>query len=313
MATEWTQERIELIKRSICPKGISNDEFALFVEQCKRSGLDPLLKEAFCVPRRVNAGSKDKPNWITKHEFQPSEAGMLTRAERMPDFIGVQASAVYAEDDILVDQGRGEVRHTFNPAKRKGTLVGAWARLERREKSPIVLWLDFAAYAQSTPQWGKMPATMIEKCARAAALRKGYPSHFGGLYVAGERPDDVDTGEEDVAAPPIERPSLPPPAPRETLEVSPVKEKVPAEIDGSAGFAMMRELGSDDVPDDAENASLSIVHACESVQDLEAYRALAQRGMALPDGSEAKRRASNALRRAHKRLTAQVQKESATP
>ncbi|PTL77634.1 phage recombination protein Bet [Vitiosangium sp. GDMCC 1.1324] len=184
----WNPERVELIKRTICPKGIGEDEFALFIEQCKRSGLDPLLKEAFCVARRQNAGNRERPNWVTRYEFQPSEAGMLARAERFPDFKGIQASAVYAEDDIIVDQGKGEVVHRFNPAKRKGSLVGAWARVVREGKLPVVVWLDFAGYVQQTPLWAKIPTTMIEKCARVAALRKAYPEAFGGLYVREEMP-----------------------------------------------------------------------------------------------------------------------------
>ncbi len=184
----WSRERVELIKRTICPKGIGEDEFALFIEQCKRSGLDPLLKEAFCVGRRQNTGSRERPNWVTRYEFQPSEAGMLARAERFPDFKGIQASAVYAEDEIIVDQGKGEVVHRFNPAKRKGALVGAWARVVREGKLPVVVWLDFAGYVQQTPLWAKIPTTMIEKCARVAALRKAYPEAFGGLYVREEMP-----------------------------------------------------------------------------------------------------------------------------
>jgi phage recombination protein Bet len=184
----WSRERVELIRRTICPKGIGEDEFTLFIEQCKRSGLDPLLKEAFCVGRRQNAGSRERPNWVTRYEFQPSEAGMLARAERFPDFKGIQASAVYAEDEIIVDQGKGEVVHRFNPAKRKGALVGAWARVVREGKLPVVVWLDFAGYVQQTPLWAKIPTTMIEKCARVAALRKAYPEAFGGLYVREEMP-----------------------------------------------------------------------------------------------------------------------------
>ncbi|HEX5746820.1 MAG TPA: phage recombination protein Bet [Archangium sp.] len=185
---QWSPERVELIKRTICPRGIGEDEFALFIEQCKRSGLDPLLKEAFCVARRQNAGNREKPNWVTRYEFQPSEAGMLARAERFPDFKGIQASAVYAEDEIIVDQGKGEVVHRFNPAKRKGSLVGAWSRVVRDGKLPVVVWLDFAGYVQQTPLWAKIPTTMIEKCARVAALRKAYPEAFGGLYVREEMP-----------------------------------------------------------------------------------------------------------------------------
>jgi len=184
----WSRERVELIRRTICPKGLGEDEFTLFIEQCKRSGLDPLLKEAFCVGRRQNVGNRERPNWVTRYEFQPSEAGMLARAERFPDFKGIQASAVYAEDEIIVDQGKGEVVHRFNPAKRKGALVGAWARVVRADKLPVVVWLDFAGYVQQTPLWAKIPTTMIEKCARVAALRKAYPEAFGGLYVREEMP-----------------------------------------------------------------------------------------------------------------------------
>ena len=193
----WSRERMELIRRTICPRGISEDEFALFIEQCKRSGLDPLLKEAFCVARRQNIGNRERPNWVTKYEFQPSEAGMLARAERFPDFKGIQASAVFAEDDIVVDQGRGEVVHRFNPAKRKGALVGAWSRVVRDGKLPVVVWLDFSGYVQQTPLWAKIPTTMIEKCARVAALRKAYPEAFGGLYVREEMPaEDFDAASE---------------------------------------------------------------------------------------------------------------------
>ena len=206
----WSRERVELIRRTICPKGIGEDEFALFIEQCKRSGLDPLLKEAFCVGRRQNTGSRERPNWTTRYEFQPSEAGMLARAERFPDFKGIQASAVYAEDEIIVDQGKGEVVHRFNPAKRKGALVGAWARVVREGKLPVVVWLDFTGYVQQTPLWAKIPTTMIEKCARVAALRKGYPEAFGGLYVREEMP------AEEYETPALSRSTPLPPAPAPT-------------------------------------------------------------------------------------------------
>jgi hypothetical protein len=51
-----------------------------------------------------------------------------------------------------------------------------------------VVWLDFSGYVQQTPLWSKIPTTMIEKCARVAALRKAYPEAFGGLYIQEEMP-----------------------------------------------------------------------------------------------------------------------------
>ncbi len=214
---DWNQERVELVKRTICPKGITNDEFALFIEQCKRSGLDPLLKEAFCVPRKKNIGSKERPEWVTVHEFQPSEGGMLVRAERFPDYLGIAASAVYSNDRIEIDAGVGAVSHVYSPTKARGTLVGAWSRLERAGKTAIVVWLDLAAYAQNTATWGKMPATMIEKCARVGALRKAYPSAFGGLYIREEM--EGREGFEEPAAPTLTAQAAPAVAGRRTAEV----------------------------------------------------------------------------------------------
>lgn len=208
----WTKERSELVRRTICPKGISEDAFALFMEQCKRSGLDPLLKEAFCVPRKSKVGD----SWVEQHVFQPAEAGMLSRAERFPDFKGVQASAVYAEDDILIDMGAGTVKHAFNPAKRKGQLVGAWARAERAGKLPVVVWVDFQGYVQQTPLWSKIPNTMIEKCARVAALRKAYPEAFGGLYIAEEMPEEKPAAESKAAKKALPPPPEDPPSPAES-------------------------------------------------------------------------------------------------
>jgi phage recombination protein Bet len=190
--SEWTRERVDLIKRTVCPSGITDDEFALFIEQCKRSGLDPLLREAFCVPRRQNIGTRDHPRWIDKREFQPSEAGMLSRAEDFPDHRGASAAAVYDADACEVDAAAGQVLHKFHPGKKRGALLGAWARVEREGRTATVVWLDVDGYRQSSPMWSKIPATMIEKCARVAALRKAYPKVFGGLYIKEELPE----GEE---------------------------------------------------------------------------------------------------------------------
>lgn len=226
----WTKEQSELIRRTVCPKGISEDAFALFMVQCKRSGLDPLLKEAFCVPRRAKVGN----DWVEQHVFQPAEAGMLSRAERFPDFKGVQASAVYAEDDILIDMGAGTVKHAFNPAKRKGQLVGAWARAERAGKLPVVVWVDFQGYVQQTPLWSKIPNTMIEKCARVAALRKAYPEAFGGLYIAEEMPEETKAAPESKAR---KAPPLPPEDPPALAETNVIDAQFRAASDQVTGKA----------------------------------------------------------------------------
>ena len=195
----WDRERIDLVKKSVCPSGITDAEFSLFMETCKRSGLDPLMKEIFCVPRRLNIGTRDNPKWLVKHEAQPAEAGLLARADRFSDFGGIKAAAYYDGDDITVtDEG---VVHKFNPAKRGGKLVGAWAQAFRAGRVFPVELVTMAAYQQPTPQWSQKPETMIVKCARAAALRRAYPNAFGGLYLKEEMPSEEFEHEEPKAKP----------------------------------------------------------------------------------------------------------------
>ena len=233
-ANEWTRERLDLVKRTVCPQGIPDTEFALFVEQCKRSGLDPLIKQAFCVKRRQNIGSRQNPKWIDKFEFQPAEAGMLARAEAFPDFRGITAAAVHANDTIEIDPGAGTVSHRFTPGPNRGAVIGAWAKVERVDRTPVVVWLNLGDYVQDSPMWKRLEATMIAKCARVAALRVAYPSAFGGLYIREEMP-----AEEFDHAPP-QREQMRPPAPVQSVA------ELPAQTSTDAEFVPEVEAAADD-------------------------------------------------------------------
>lgn len=299
---DLTRERVDLIKRVVCPAGISDDAFALFMEQCKRSGLDPLLKEAFCVPRRQKVGH-DK--WVEKHEFQPSEAGMLARAERFPDFKGIQASAVYAEDEIIVDQGEGTVTHKFNPAKRKGALVGAWSRVVRSGKLPVVVWLDFAGYVQQTPLWSKIPTTMIEKCARVAALRKAYPEAFGGLYIREEMPP------EDEEKAPEAKPRKALPLPPEDPPTPEAEAAIDAQFRTAAASA-----GAPLPPPEEETHVITGAHkgkAIVTLDDMSLESAIADVGAIVNDPANKRKKSYEKASRSYAALTAERDARKAAP
>lgn len=184
LALSFTKDQLDLIKRTVCsPKVgevITDDEFKLFVEKCRRTGMDPLLQEAYCVPRKQNVGSKEHPRWITKFEFQVSEGGMLSRADNFTDYRGVSAAAVYENDICTIDIPNGIVEHKFSPTKPRGRLLGAWAVVHRTNRNPTAIWANFAECYQPKNQqfWDSQPENMITKTARMRALKKSYPKAF---------------------------------------------------------------------------------------------------------------------------------------
>lgn len=335
---EWLDQHRDLIRRTICPRGIPDDEFELFMLQCQRSGLDPLLKQAYCVPRESKGEKKRGPDgkviqekwrdgsWhdvfekVTRFEFQPSRDGMLVRANRFSDFRGMQASEVYAEDNITVtyakDGDLSSVEHSFNPARRKGALVGAWARVVRTGKLPVLVWVDLAAYVGQGPLWTTKPAVMICKVAEATALRKAYPEAFGGLYIAGERPDDQEQEAPTVesSAHPIPKvSSMELPAETATREATPelefhgAPEKVsvldapptpvvaePESPEPDAIIAEAQAVAAEAI--DAGRTGPALARASESLSGL------ASRARKLAAGSAARRRVGEALEQIRKQL-----------
>lgn len=228
VAEVWTPERIKLIKDQICPAGITDDEFAIFLDKCRRSGLDPIMGECFCVPRTSKVKVRD-PNgkidpstgkvfifekYVTQNVFQAAEHGMEVRAHRSGDFAGIRAGAIYEGDQCAIDFAEGRVVHRTDASKPRGKLVGAWA-IATRKSVPIqpVAHVLFLEYAQDHKNWKEKPETMIVKCARSAALRLAFPAEFAGIYTAAEMSarifdDDRDAtpaqAERAVNEPPVE-------------------------------------------------------------------------------------------------------------
>lgn len=227
-APELTRERVELIKKSCIPQGCSDTEFQLFIEWCRRTGLDPLLKQAYLIERSQNVGG----NWVKRLEPQAASAGLAARVDSMPDFEGMLGAAVYEGDVIEFDHSTGAVaKHVSDPTKR-GKLLGAWAHLKRCGRITRPTYLSLESRIQKTRDgkptrfWETMPATMILKCAEAEQYRVAYANMFGGVYVSEEMPPPDAVLEREVN----------PPAPQVTAtktRTETVADKVRAKVGAS--------------------------------------------------------------------------------
>lgn len=183
---EWPRAVLDVVRKQKVPKGCTDEDWYVFMKQAQASGMNPLLGHCYCVPRRTNVGTKDKPQWVESHVFQVAIDGMRARAAQHLDFISTNAAAVWEKDLVSIDAGRGEITHKSNPISPGSRIVGAWARVEKKGAVPTVVWLPALARSGSGAFWEKDPGNMLAKCAEALALRRAYPAVLSGVHVAEE-------------------------------------------------------------------------------------------------------------------------------
>jgi len=159
----------DLIK-SVFFKGCSNDEVELFLHVCKKTGLDPMMKQIYPVKRWSSAEKKEVMT------CQTSIDGFRLIAERTGRYCpGKEATHIYDEDGELV---------SATTYVKKMTMDGTWHE--------VAATAFYAEYVQKTKEgkvtqfWERMPHVMLAKCAESLALRKAFPADLSGLYTSEE-------------------------------------------------------------------------------------------------------------------------------
>lgn len=177
---------------------VTMQEVAMFINLCKFSGLNPWLKEAYCI----KYGSEPATMVVGKEAF-------TKRADANQTYDGQQSGIIVASDDS------GEIEHRTGTFYLPGEkIVGGWAEVFRKDrKYSTRVEVSFDEYAgrkkdgSLNGQWSKKPATMIRKVAQVQALREAFPGDLAGLYTAEEQGQEEPV--EFVADGPTEQPQEP--------------------------------------------------------------------------------------------------------
>lgn len=198
------QSSIVEIKKVFAPT-LTNEEFSIFVQMGRATGLNPYLREIWAVKYK----SKDTRYPDPVAQIFIGRDGYRKSAQRHPDYDYHESFAVYENDSFEVLNGT--VNHKFN-LKNRGTLIGAYCIVKRKRSSkPVCNYVPLSEYCTDKSLWKPTDAggkrdTMIKKVAEAQGLKANFQELFANTYNEYEQYKEPESlpetgkGTEDLAA-----------------------------------------------------------------------------------------------------------------
>jgi len=171
---------------------ITLPEFMFFAALCKARKLNPLTRECYII----------KFSEKTPAQIVVSKDVFVNRAIKHPQYDGKETGVV------VLNEQNGEIIERQGCLVPPGfKLIGGWAKVYRKDKTHpeyMSVGLSEAEQRKSDGQlnsnWKNKPATMIEKVAKARALREAFTDEMGGM-VSEDEAQVIDITPEAPTAP----------------------------------------------------------------------------------------------------------------
>jgi len=175
-------EKRDLIRRTIC-RDSTDDEFRLFLDACKKTGLDPCMRQIFSVKRWDSSLKKEVMT------IQTGIDGYRLIADRTGKYVPGRDTEFGYDSKNNLKWARAFVK--------KMTPDGKW-----HEISATAFWDEYVQTKKDgrpTLFWLNKGHVMLGKCAESLALRKAFPAELSGIYTKDEMGQDIKEDEKSQA------------------------------------------------------------------------------------------------------------------
>jgi recombination protein RecT len=127
----FTQAELDTLKATIA-RGTTNEQFALFVQTCVNSGLNPFLNHIHCI---VYNG-KEGPTM----SIQIAVEGILYLARRTEGYKGIDCQLVHENDEFKFNAKTKEITHEIGFPR--GKVVGGYAIAKREGFDDVIVIME---------------------------------------------------------------------------------------------------------------------------------------------------------------------------
>lgn len=159
---EISTEQVEILRKTIF-KGFSDDEMKFSLAVCKRTGLDPFVRQIHFT-KRTSKTTKESTIVITT-----GIDGFRLTAERSQAYAGSDEPTFKQTDTKYPDTATVTVYKMVQGQRCPFTATARWIEFYPGEDKDGFMWR-------------KMPFVMLSKCAESQALRKAFPAELSNIY-----------------------------------------------------------------------------------------------------------------------------------